>query len=85
MNTHPICNSPLYRSAQRTFAPLQKSRRKEITLLMCEQKPYPGWFSCRRKSYPVLAERSRALRARSGAPWVTKFGKLSIRENLVMT
>ena len=21
----------------------------------------------------------------SGAPWVTKFGKLSIRENLVMT
>ena len=24
-------------------------------------------------------------RARSGAPWVRKFGKLSIRENLVMT
>ena len=28
---------------------------------------------------------ARALRARSGAPWVRKFGKLSIRENLVMT
>ena len=28
---------------------------------------------------------ARAKRARSGAPWVTKFGKLSIRENLVMT
>ena len=27
----------------------------------------------------------RAKRARSGAPWVRKFGKLSIRENLVMT
>ena len=26
-----------------------------------------------------------AKRARSGAPWVRKFGKLSIRENLVMT
>ena len=49
MNTHPICNSPLC-----SFAPLQKSRRKEITVLMCEQKPYPVWFSRRRKSYPVL-------------------------------
>ena len=28
---------------------------------------------------------ARATRARSGAPWVRKFGKLSIRENLVMT
>ena len=33
-----------------------------------------------------IAELSRARSsARSGAPWVTKFGKLSIRENLVMT
>ena len=32
----------------------------------------------------ILAELSRAKRA-SGAPWVIKFGKLSIRENLVMT
>ena len=32
----------------------------------------------------LLAELSRAKRA-SGAPWVRKFGKLSIRENLVMT
>ena len=30
----------------------------------------------------VIVELSRA---RSGAPWVTKFGKLPIRENLVMT
>ena len=33
---------------------------------------------------PFTAELSRAKRA-SGAPWVRKFGKLSIRENLVMT
>ena len=32
----------------------------------------------------VVAELSRAKRA-SGAPWVRKFGKLSIRENLVVT
>ena len=32
-----------------------------------------------------MVELSRARSARSGAPWVTKFGKLSIRENLVMT
>ena len=28
---------------------------------------------------------ARAKRARSGAPWVRKFGKPSIQENLVMT
>ena len=28
---------------------------------------------------------ARAKRADSGAPWVRKFGKLSNRENLVMT
>ena len=33
----------------------------------------------------LIAELSRARSARSGAPWVTKVGKLSIRENLVMT
>ena len=25
----------------------------EITVLMCEQKPCPGWFSCWHKSYPL--------------------------------
>ena len=34
----------------------------------------------------VLAELlARAKRARSGARWLRKFGKLSIRESLVMT
>ena len=27
----------------------------EITVLLCERKPFPMWFSCcRRKSYPVV-------------------------------
>ena len=30
----------------------------EITVLMCERKPYHVWFLCWRKSYPVLGERS---------------------------
>ena len=30
----------------------------EITVLMCEQKPYQVWFSCRRKSCPVKLEHS---------------------------
>ena len=33
----------------------------------------------------IIAELSHAKRACSGAPWVRKFGKLSIQENLVMT
>ena len=28
-------------------------KRAEITVLMCEQKPYSVWFSCRRKSCPL--------------------------------
>ena len=34
---------------------------------------------------PISGALARASRARSGTPWVRKFGKLSIRENLVMT
>ena len=30
---------------------LRYRNRAKITVLMCEQKPYPVWFSCRRKSY----------------------------------
>ena len=38
-------------SARHSFVPLQKSRRNHRSY--CERKPYPVWFSCRRKSYPV--------------------------------
>ena len=32
--------------------------RTEIFVLICEQKPYPLWFSIRRKSYPAKGENS---------------------------
>ena len=32
---------------------LYYGNRADVTVLVCEQKPYPVWFSCRRKSYPV--------------------------------
>ena len=31
-------------------------KRAAITVLMCEQKPYSVWLSCRRQSYPVDCE-----------------------------
>ena len=42
------------------------------------------------KELKILNDKTKAKHnsgalARSGAPWVTKFGKLSIQQNLVMT
>ena len=51
MTAYLIWYSPRYRSAQCTFAPSQKNRA-EITVLICEQKHYSVWLSCRRKNYP---------------------------------
>ena len=39
-------------------ASLRYRNRAEIFVLICEQKPYPLWFSIRRKSYPVKGENS---------------------------
>ena len=47
MNTYPICLHFGDRCVAASF-------RAEITVLMCEQKPYPVWFSRRRKSYPIV-------------------------------
>ena len=44
----------------------------------------PHFQTKRAIAIQLIAVLSRAKRA-SGAPWVRKFGKLSIRENLVMT
>ena len=38
---------------RRDAASLHYRNRSETTALMCEQKPYPVWFSCRRKLCPV--------------------------------
>ena len=39
-------------------ASLDHRNHAEITILMCEQKPYPVQFSCRRKSYLLWCEYS---------------------------
>ena len=47
------------RSARCSFA--RYRNRAEISVLICEQKPYPLWFLCRRKSNPVLCKHSLRL------------------------
>ena len=54
VQTYPICDRLHFRDRPGA-APLQKTRA-EITVLMCEQNPYPVWFLCRRKSYPLYCE-----------------------------
>lgn len=44
---------------RRSFALQQESH--QIITLMCEQKPYAVWFSCRRESYRVECEHSLKL------------------------
>ena len=61
MNTYPICDFPL--RGRRGTGLFRYRNRTEITVLMCEEKLYPLWFSCRRKSYPVLCEHFFVLRA----------------------
>ena len=39
-------------------ASLRYRNRAEIFVLICEQKPYPLWFSIPRKTYPVKGENS---------------------------
>ena len=41
---------------------LRYRNRAEITVFMCEQKPYPVWFPRRRKSSPVECEHSLRMR-----------------------
>ena len=40
---------------QHVAASVRYRNRAEITVLICEQKPYPTWFSCRRKSHPIYS------------------------------
>ena len=49
-NIHPIGDSPLKSSAQRTFAPLQKSRRNHRSYVWTES--LSSMATCRRKSFP---------------------------------
>ena len=44
---------------ERKVTEIRYGNRAKITLLMCEEKPYPVWFSCRRKSSLFKLEISR--------------------------
>ena len=51
VNTYPICDSPLWRLARRSFAPLQILRRNHrLIFLMSNTKPYSVLISYRHKS-----------------------------------
>ena len=50
------------RSARRSLA--RYRNRAEISVLICEQKPYPLWFLCWRKSYSVLCKHNLRQTAR---------------------
>ena len=50
MNTYPKCGSPpgvLHLRDRHGGDLLRYRNRAEITVFMCERKPYPVWFSCR--------------------------------------
>ena len=42
-----------FRDRRGAALPPYRNRYTEIIVFMCEQKPHPVWFSCRRKSYSV--------------------------------
>ena len=47
-----------FRDRRRGASSLDYRNRAQITILMCEQKFYLVWFSCRHKSYPAKCEHS---------------------------
>ena len=51
--TEPIRYATLHFQDRRNTASLRYSNRNEITVLVCVQKPYPVWLSCRRQSYSI--------------------------------
>jgi len=60
VHSAPRCSTKAIRFAtlhfqdRRGAASLRYRNRFEITVLICvNRKPYPVWFSCRRKSYPL--------------------------------
>ena len=64
MNTYPIYDYRHFRDRLGT-ASLRYKNRAKITVLMCELKPYPIWFWCRRKSFPVECERNLRIQRRN--------------------
>ena len=56
--TEPIRYVMLHFQDRRGAALLRYKNRTEITVHMCDKKPYPEWFSCVRKSYPMNLHRN---------------------------
>ena len=50
----PIQYVTLHFRERRGVASLRHRNGAKITVPVCEQKPYPVWFRCLRKSYPYL-------------------------------
>ena len=83
-----ICSFQVERRIKTEFI-LRKEKRFYFfgyTLLLTDNgyvkartKDAPGYFSLSPQKLHHSGAPARAKRARSGAPWVTKFGKLSIR------
>ena len=63
INTYPIWYVTLhFRDQSGVAASLRCRNRAEITVLICELRPYPVWFSCQCKScYPVQSKHSLPL------------------------
>ena len=55
--TEPVRYVTLHLRDRRRAPLLRHRKRSEITVPMCEQRPYPVWFSCRRKSCQPLTIR----------------------------
>ena len=72
MKTTPLLNHSIFASDEHLFYNCEIKRSFWVALRSWLMECNSG----------ALA---RASRARSGASWVRKFGKLSIRENLVIT
>ena len=51
-NLSAVCDASLSRWVR--AASLRYRNRAEIIVLMCKQKTYTVWFSCRRESYPAV-------------------------------
>ena len=58
-------NTPLS-LARRSFPPLHKSRLKTPFLSVNRIKPYPVWFSCRRKNYTLYCKHRFSFQQRIG-------------------
>ena len=73
----PIWYVTLHFRDPRGAASLRYRNRVEISVLICEQKPYPLWFLCWRKSNPVLCKHSLRLSdGRQNTPRIWKVDQL---------